>query len=243
MSRLQAHVQPSTASATEVVALHTDLVRRIAYHLVSRMPANVQVDDLIQSGMIGLLEASRNYEHGHGASFETYAGIRIRGAMLDEVRRQNWAPRSVFRKMREVSEAMRQIENDVARDARDSEVVEKLGITVNEYHRILKDASGHKLFSTEELSTGAESIVDGLFGQIDGPLECLESEEFRSSVARAVSSLPEREKLVMSLYYDRELNLREIGELLCVTESRVCQIHGQAVLRLRARLRDWRDMH
>ena len=243
MSSVQAQQNPNTATPTEVVEQHTDLVRRIAYHLVSRMPANVQVDDLIQSGMIGLLEASSNYESGHGASFETYAGIRIRGAMLDEIRRQDWAPRSVFRKMREVSEAMRQIENDVARDARDSEVVEMLGISVDEYHRILKDASGHKLFSTEELTSGADSIVEGLFGHIDGPLECLESDEFRRGVARAVSSLPEREKLVMSLYYDQDLNLREIGHLLSVTESRVCQIHGQAVLRLRARLRDWRDIH
>jgi len=243
MSSIQAHQDPGTATPTEVVEQHTELVRRIAYHLVSRMPANVQVDDLIQSGMIGLLEASSSYEFGHGASFETYAGIRIRGAMLDEIRRQDWAPRSVFRKMREVSEAMRQIENDLARDARDSEVVEKLGISTDEYHRILKDASGHKLFSTEELTAGADSIVDGLFGQIDGPLDCLESDEFRRGVARAVSTLPEREKLVMSLYYDQDLNLREIGDLLRVTESRVCQIHGQAVLRLRARLRDWREMH
>lgn len=234
---------PITASPTEIIEQHTGLVRRIAFHLVSKMPATVQADDLIQSGMIGLLEAAKNYAPDHGASFETYAGIRIRGAMLDEIRRQDWAPRSVFRKMREVSEAMRQIENERARDARDSEVVDKLGISVTEYHRILKDASGHKLFSTDELSAGADSIVDGLFGQIDGPLECLEGQEFRQSVARAIASLPEREKMVMSLYYDQELNLREIGDLLSVTESRVCQIHGQAVLRLRARLRDWREMH
>ena len=243
MSAMQTQSDTIPATPGEAVAQHTDLVRRIAFHLVSRMPANVLVDDLIQSGMIGLLEAARNFRLGHGASFETYAGIRIRGAMLDEIRRQDWAPRSVFRKMRQVSEAMRQIENDVARDARDSEVVEKLGISVDEYHRILKDASGHKLFSTEDLTAGTESVVNGLFGQIDGPLDCLESDEFRRSMARAVDSLPEREKMVMSLYYDQELNLREIGELLSVTESRVCQIHGQAVLRLRARLRDWRDMH
>lgn len=243
MSTPQTQFQPVTGTPTEIVEQHTALVRRIAYHLVSRLPATVQAEDLIQSGMIGLLEASRNYEPTHGASFETYAGIRIRGAMLDEIRRQDWAPRSLFRKMRQVSEAMREIENSEARDARDAEVAEKLGLSLTEYHRILKDASGHKVFSTEELSSGLESVSDGLFGNICGPLDSLEGDEFRRSLSRAVSTLPEREKLVMSLYYDQELNLREIGELLGVTESRVCQIHGQAVLRLRARLRDWREMH
>ena len=235
--------EPISGTPSEIVARHTSLVRRIAYHLVSRLPASVQADDLIQSGMIGLLEASRNYQPTHGASFETYAGIRIRGAMLDEIRRQDWAPRSLFRKMRQVSEAMRQIENSEARDARDGEVAGKLGISLDEYHRILKDASGHKVFSTEELGAGLDSIAEGLHGGSESPLDRLEGDEFRDSLARAVSTLPEREKLVMALYYDHDLNLREIGEMLGVTESRACQIHGQAVLRLRARLRDWRETH
>jgi RNA polymerase sigma factor for flagellar operon FliA len=232
-----------TGTPADIIEQHTSLVRRIAFHLVSRLPASVQADDLIQSGMIGLLEASRNFEPTHGASFETFAGIRIRGAMLDEIRRQDWAPRSLYRKMREVSRAMREIENSEARDARDAEVASRMGISLDEYHRILKDASCHKVFSTEDRGAGVESIADGLYGQLKGPLESLEGEELRRSLARAVASLPEREKLVMSLYYDRELTLREIGELLGVTESRVCQIHGQAVLRLRARLRDWRETH
>jgi RNA polymerase sigma factor for flagellar operon FliA len=243
MSTQQTQFQPVTGTPAEIVAQHTALVRRIAFHLVSRLPATVQADDLIQSGMIGLLEASRNYEPTHGASFETYAGIRIRGAMLDEIRRQDWAPRSLFRKMRQVAEAMREIENSEARDARDAEVATRLGISLDEYHRILKDASGHKVFSTEDLSAGVESVAEGLYGGSESPLDSLEGDEFRRGLARAISTLPEREKLVMSLYYDRELNLREIGELLGVTESRACQIHGQAVLRLRARLRDWRETH
>ena len=234
---------PGQTTSEEVVAMHTALVRRIAFHLIARMPPSVQADDLIQAGMIGLLEAAGNYDPSHGASFETFAGIRIRGAMLDEIRRLDWAPRSLFRKMRQVSEAMREIENEQARDARDSEVAEHMGISLNDYHRILRDASGHRVFSTEDLGSGLDSIARGLFGEIDSPLESLEDDEFNASLQRAIKSLPEREKLVMSLYYDQELNLRQIGELLGVTESRVCQIHGQAVLRLRARLRHWRETH
>ncbi len=236
----QAPVVPTTS---ELVQTHTPLVRRIAYHLISRLPANVQVDDLIQSGMIGLLEAFKNYESSHGASFETYAGIRIRGAMLDEIRRLDWAPRSLFRKMRQVTDAMREIECTHARDARDVEVADRLGMELSEYHKILKDASMHKVFSTEELAVGADNVARGIFGDIAGPLERLESNEFRLYMKRAIGSLPEREQLVMSLYYDEDLNLREIGEVLGVTESRVCQIHAQAVLRLRSRLKDWREAH
>jgi len=243
MEMTVASPESSSQSANELVQQHTPLVRRIAFHLASRLPANVQVDDLIQSGMIGLLEAFKNYEASHGASFETYAGIRIRGAMLDEVRRLDWAPRSLFRKMRQVSDAMREIECNEARDARDVEVAERMGIDLTEYHKILKDASIHKVFSTEELATGADNIARGIFGDIAGPLERLESNEFRLYMKRAIGSLPEREQLVMSLYYDEDLNLREIGDVLGVTESRVCQIHAQAVLRLRARLRDWRETH
>jgi RNA polymerase sigma factor for flagellar operon FliA len=223
---------------TEFVTRHAQLVKRIAFHLKSRLPPSVQTDDLIQAGMIGLLEASRNYDARQGASFETYAGIRIRGAMLDEIRRSDWAPRSLHRKVRQVTEAIRAIEVVVGRDARDEEIADHLGVSLDAYHQLLQEAAGQKVFSFEELTAGDEAAADGLCGHTCGPADDLAMEEFRQALAAVIASLPERERLVMSLYYDEELNLREIGIVLSVSESRVCQIHGQALLRLKARMRD-----
>ncbi|MCP3869918.1 MAG: RNA polymerase sigma factor FliA [Gammaproteobacteria bacterium] len=222
-----------------LVTAHAALVKRIAYHLVNRLPPNVQADDLIQAGMIGLLEASRNYDPSQGASFETYAGIRIRGAMLDEIRRSDWTPRSVHRKARMVAEAMRGIENEEGRDARDVEVADALGMSLHDYHKILQDASGCRIFSLEELQAVGELPQERRDGAISGPFEGMQRDMFKGELAEAIASLPERERLVIALYYDKELNLREIGHVLGVSESRVCQIHSQATLRLRSRLSEW----
>ncbi len=229
-------------SQDELVVRHAPLVKRIAYHLMSRLPPSVQADDLIQAGMIGLLEASRNYDPSQGASFETYAGIRIRGAMLDEIRRTDWTPRSVHRKARQVAEAVRTIENKNGRDARDNEVAALMGISLNEYHKILQDATGCRVFSFEDPAALGGVGEDGDGASIEAPnqpLENLQVEDFQKSLAEAIAGLPERERLVMALYYDEDLNLREIGEVLGVSESRVCQIHGQALIRLRARMGEW----
>jgi RNA polymerase sigma factor FliA len=229
-------------SQDELVNRHAPLVKRIAYHLMSRLPPSVQADDLIQAGMIGLLEASRNYDPTQGASFETYAGIRIRGAMLDEIRRTDWTPRSVHRKARQVAEAVREIENQKGRDARDNEVAALLGISLDEYHKILQDATGCRVFSFEDPAALGSGDDDDLGAGIEAPnqpLENLQTQDFQRSLAEAIAGLPERERLVMALYYDEELNLREIGEVLGVSESRVCQIHGQALIRLRARMGEW----
>ena len=204
----------------DLVTKHAALVKRIAYHLMSRLPPSVQADDLIQAGMIGLLEASRNYDATQGASFETYAGIRIRGSMLDEIRRTDWTPRSVHRKARQVAE--------------------KLGIELNEYHRILQDATGCRVFSIDDAGINGEESPQQASGEPrNEPLDCLQNSDFKAALAHSISGLPERERLVMAMYYDEELNLREIGEVLGVSESRVCQIHGQALIRLRARMGEW----
>ncbi len=240
MSGVALYAEASSMSQEDLVTRHAPLVKRIAYHLMSRLPPSVQADDLIQAGMIGLLEAARNYDASQGASFETYAGIRIRGSMLDEIRKCDWAPRSLHRKVRQVAEVVREVEATHGRDAKDSEVAERMGITLEAYHQILQDASGHKIFSMEELVAGAESVSEGMCESIAGPLDELERGEFKRSLAAAISGLPEREQLVMALYYDEEMNLREIGAVLGVSESRVCQIHGQALLRLKSRMSDWR---
>ena len=228
--------QVSQLSQEDIVTEHATLVKRIAYHLMSRLPSCVQVEDLIQSGMIGLLEAAKNYDSSQGASFETYAGIRIRGSMLDEIRKGDWAPRSLHRKVREISQAIREIEGEKGRDAKDTEVAERLDITLNEYHQVLQDANSHQILSFEDLPSKDSGMSDGLSGKIAGPLDSLMEDDTRQLLARAIDTLPEREKLVMALYYDEELNLRETGDVLGVSESRVCQIHSQALIRLRARV-------
>jgi RNA polymerase sigma factor for flagellar operon FliA len=218
---------------------HAPLVKRIAYHLLNRLPDSVQVDDLIQAGMLGLLEAIKNYDVSQGASFDTYAGIRIRGAMLDEVRRSDWTPRSVHKKSRMVSDAIREIENRTGREARDVDVAEQLGIAMDEYNHILQDSSSCRLFSVEELAEDGDYYLDDVLDHEQGLVDGISREGFQRALAKAIMGLPERERLVIALYYDEELNLREIGEVLNVSESRVSQICTQAVLRLRSRLSEW----
>lgn len=225
----------------QLINRYAPLVKRIAYHLLARLPASVQVEDLMQAGMIGLLEASRKYDSGKGASFETYAGIRIRGAMLDEVRKGDWAPRSVHRNTRMVTDAIRAVEARTGRDAKDSEVAAELKLSLDEYYGILGDTMGSRLFSFDDLMEGGEHGLEESGSHELEPGRGLEDERFRKALADAIANLPERERLVLSLYYDEELNLKEIGEVLGVSESRVCQLHSQCAARLRARLAEWRS--
>lgn len=220
----------------DLVGQYAYLVKRIAHHLTARLPDSVQIDDLVQAGMLGLLEAAAKYDGGRGASFETYAGIRIRGAMIDEVRRGDWAPRSVHKNARKVAQAVRVVEARTGKEAQDKDIAAAMGVSLDDYHRMLSDASGARLFSFETLMevdeasepAGAEEVAGGL-----------ERQAFKRHLADAIAALPERERLVLALYYDEELNLKEIGAVIGVSESRVSQIMSQSTLRLRARLAEW----
>lgn len=220
---------------------HTVLVKRIAYHLLARLPASVLVDDLIQSGMIGLFEAANNFDNNKGASFETFAGIRIRGAMLDEIRRGDWTPRSVHKNSRMVSEAIKNLEAELGRDVTDTEVAEKLDISINEYHHMLNEVSSGKILGIDDLGVSEDIIDVGNDNHSNDPYADLEQTVFKKSLVECISTLPEREALVLSLYYDEELNLREIGQVLDVSESRVSQIHSQGMHRLKARMQSWKS--
>lgn len=219
-----------------MIKRHSVLVKRIAYHLLGRLPQSVLLDDLIQAGMLGLLEATRHYDESKGASFETYAGIRIRGYMLDEVRRNDWVPRSVYRNSRMISTAVKQVENRLGRDAKDHEVALELGVSLEDYHAMLNDSAGAHLYGFEDVGVTDDMITDEEQGLMSEPHVNAMRSDMKHRLSQVIDSLPQKERLVLSLYYEQDLNLKEIGDVLGVSESRVSQIHSQATHRIKSRL-------
>jgi RNA polymerase sigma factor for flagellar operon FliA len=222
----------------QLVQRFAPLVKRIAYHLMARLPSSVQVDDLVQNGMMGLLDAISRFEAGMGAQFETYAAQRVRGAMLDGLRENDWLPRSLRRDFRRIEEAIAQLEQQYGRAPAEKELAAALGMSLAEYQKMLQDARGHQLISFEDMvEEGDEDFLERHLTDDSGePSKILEDEALRRILVQGIEALPEREKMMMALYYEQDLNLREIGEVMGVTESRVCQLHSQAVARLRARV-------
>ncbi len=217
------------------------LVKRIALHMIARLPASVQLDDLLQAGMLGLLEAAQKFDGGKGASFETYAGIRIRGAIVDEMRRGDWVPRSVHRNARRITEAMKQLEGRLGREAKDTEIAEEMDVSLDEYHTMANDSLSGRLFSLDEMLHEDEinTTQISVSEMLHGPAEVAQRQALKKALAQAIDDLPEREKMVLSLYYEEEMNLKEIGLVLGVSESRVSQIHTQVALKLKKKMTDW----
>ncbi len=231
---VRGRVEKQTQEA--LVKAHAVLVKRIAYHMSGRLPRSVQVDDLMQAGMLGLLEAVRSYDESKGASFETYATIRIRGHMLDEVRRNDWVPRSVYRSSRLISDAVRTVENRLGREATDQEVAKELDIDLSAYHAMLTDVNGAHLYGFDDLGVTDDVLKGNSESTMNEPHINVLRKDTRGHLTGIIQGLPKNEQMVLSLYYEHDLNLKEIGDILGVTESRVSQIHSQATHRIKARL-------
>ena len=230
-------------SVDEQVNKYAPLVKRIAYHMMARLPASVEVDDLIQVGLIGLMDAVSRFDGTQGAQFESYATQRVRGAMLDELREADWLPRHVRQKSRQIEAAIHRLEQRNGKSPSEQEISAEMGLSIDQYQSMLGDVRCSQLlyyedFSDEDSASFLERyLVDGS----DDPLAVLEEEGFRGSLVAAIHHLPERERGMMGMYYEQDMNLKEIGVVLGVSESRVCQLHSQAVARLRAQLKIWKD--
>jgi RNA polymerase sigma factor for flagellar operon FliA len=228
------------ADKNHLLTEHMPLVKRLAHQMKAKLPPSVEVDDLIQAGMIGLLDAIQRYEENHGAQFETYAVLRIRGAMLDELRSNDWMPRSTRQNMRKVEQAMATLQQQLGRPPSESEIAKSLKLPLADYQEMLGDSGGHQLVYYEDFhdEDGNDSWLDRYAVDDDDPLRALLETDFRQAVIDAIDNLPPREKILMGLYYEEELNLKEIGAVMGVSESRVSQLHSQAVGRLRTYLRE-----
>lgn len=217
------------------------LVRRMAHHLAAKLPASVEVDDIIQAGMIGLMDAAARFEEAQGFQFETFASQRIRGAMLDELRQNDWLPRSLRKSLRRIETATARLEQRLGQPPTEREIARELGVSIDEYHALLQDARGYQLLHLEDFSHEDE---DGFLDRHcpddrENPFERVRDARFRAALVKSIDTLPPREKLLLGLYYEQELNFKEIAAVLEVSESRVCQLHSQAVARLRGKMAEW----
>ncbi len=217
------------------------MVKRIAYHMMTRLPASVEVDDLIQAGLMGLMDAADRYDSEQGAHFETYATQRVRGAMLDELREADWASRNVRRAGRQIENAVHILQQRNQRPPSEQEIADEMGLDIHAYFDLLNDARGAQLVYYEDLHEGDGDDFLERFADRghQAPFDVLSSVHFKKALAQAVGILPEREKQLMGMYYEQEMNFKEIGTVLGVSESRICQLHSQAIARLRGRLREW----
>ncbi|MBI5335939.1 MAG: RNA polymerase sigma factor FliA [Burkholderiales bacterium] len=221
---------------------YSPLVRRLAHQMIAKLPANVEVDDLIQVGMIGLSDALSRFDAGQGVQFETFATQRIRGAMLDELRGADWMSRGTRKQQREIEAAVHRLEQRLGRAPQESEIAKEMGVSLPDYQELLGKVRGTQLIYLEDMSgdDGDSDFLDRhVASEADDPLSLLNDQRMRQALVDAIKLLPEREQYVMSMYYEQDMNLKEIAAVLGVTESRVCQLHSQSIARLRVKLRAW----
>ncbi|MBS0467921.1 MAG: RNA polymerase sigma factor FliA [Proteobacteria bacterium] len=220
---------------------HVPLVRRIAHHMIAKLPPNVELDDLIQVGLIGLNDALSRYEAAQGVQFETFASQRIRGAMLDELREGDWMSRSSRKSQKEIEQAMHRIEQRLGRSPMESEIAAELGMKLDDYQALLGKVRGTQLVYLEDMGgseEGEEGFLDRhVADEGADPMAMLRDQRLRAALVQAIKALPEREQHIMGMYYEQDMNLKEIAAVLGVTESRVCQLHSQAIARLRTKMR------
>jgi RNA polymerase sigma factor for flagellar operon FliA len=231
----------------ELIRQYTPLIKYIASRIAMRLPPNVALDDLVSAGVIGLIDAIEKYDPNRNTQFKTYAEFRIKGAILDELRSLDWVPRSVRKKFHRIEAAYTKLQKDHGRPAKDEEVAAELGVDLPEFHRLLDASRGVSLLSLDSAASFAanlsrDDVVEvACSAQNDDPAEALGLSELRDEVAKAIESLPAKERYVVSLYYYEELTMKEIGEIMGYTESRISQMHTKAMFRLRARLREYME--
>ena len=222
---------------------YTPLVRRMAHYMIAKVPANVEVDDLIQMGLIGLADALTRYESGHGAQFETFATQRIRGSMIDELRDTDWLSRTSRKEQKDIERAIHKLEQRFGRSPHEQEISDEMGVSLSDYQDMLTKARGSQLIYLEDLTGRDEDDDDVLDRHVSdedaNPLNILQNQKMREALVEAIKVLPEREQFIMGMYYEQDMNLKEIAEVLKITEARVSQLHSQTVARLRARLRSY----
>ena len=226
----------------ELLKQHSPLVRRLAHQMIAKLPANVHIDDLIQVGMMGLHDALGRFDPGQGVQFETFATQRIRGAMLDELRGSDWMSRGNRKQQRDIESAVHRLEQKLGRAPHESEIAAEMGVTLAQYQETLTKVRGTQLVYLEDMGgdEGSDDYLDRHVASEDAnPLAMLQDHRMREALVEAIKNLPEREQYVMSMYYDHDMNLKEIAAVLGVTESRVCQLHSQSIARLRVKLREW----
>lgn len=233
-----------------LIRQHVPLVRRLAHHMIAKLPPNIELDDLIQVGMIGLTEALSRYEAAQGVQFETFATQRIRGAMLDELREGDWMSRSSRKSQKDIEKAVQRVEQKLGRCPLESEIAAELGMSLPDYQSLLGKVRGTQLVYLEDMTRSGKEDGEGEEGFLErhdisgnedsnpnNPVELLRNQRLRAALVKAIESLPEREQYIMGMYYEHDMNLKEIAAVLDVTESRICQLHSQSIARLRAKMR------